>query len=815
MPSQDLQKSTASFYYNLHKALENNDLNTGAWSKFLSLLGEHLEVQRAYIFKNSVNSEGRIVSSQLAEWNNGSFQAQINNKDLQNIAYDNLLWLLPSLKSKEHIAGIVDTDPDPIFKNIMSSQSIKSYLFIPIKNNDVLWGFLGFDDCFLEREWSDEFIYTAKTASNLLNKSIKELSLLEELNKKERQLSVALENEKNGVWEIDFQKNTIHFSKQWCELFHYDLFSEEQSIDFFESIIHPDDRIRVLRKLDPYGDNLKLNVNIEYRILTGNKDYKWVLSQATFKKNEYDLPVKIKAFSIDISSSINYQININKKEAEYLNLVNTVHDVVFKVNNEGNISFVNTSWERITGFEVSKTLDTQPLQYVYMEDRNLLREKVSEIIKNQNEGYAFFETRLLTSKGSFKWVEAFLTVETDEKNNIEISGTLVDIHKRKTAEIALMESEERFRLMSDTMSDIVALHSVSGSVFYVSKSVKTLLDYDPESIISQNSYELVHPDDQDKMENEIYGPILRGEIDKGIIQNRLKHKNGTYLWFETIVQPIFNGSDVEVLLSTSREITERKKAELNMQRALQKEKELSELKSRFISMASHEFRTPLTSINSSIDVLEHYTNEIRSKHKNALFKHFGRIRDQIVRLTHLMNDILILGKREANKMPFEPKETNIIDLCLKHIEENHLNRSDNRSVEFKVEGQERTVFADEDLINHILSNALSNAFKYSEGCQNPELSIAFKANYYEISIRDFGIGIPENEKNQLFESFFRANNASAIQGTGLGLVIMKQFVEMHGGEIYLQSKVNEGTTVSIKLPYETAFSKVKAASKVY
>lgn len=815
MPAQDLQKSSINFYYNLQKVLIGNELNLDLWMKFLSILGENLDVQRVYVFKNSVNTEGRLVCSQLAEWNNGSFEAQIDNDDLQEIAYDNFLWLLPSLKNKGHISGIVSTDPDPIFKEIMSAQSIKSYLFIPIKNNDILWGFLGFDDCYLEREWSDEFILTAKAAGDLLKKFIKELSLISELNKKDRQLSVALENEKNGVWEIDFQKNAILFSKKWCELFNYPSSTQEQNIAFFESLIHPDDRKHVLTDLDPYSDNFKLSKNIEYRILTGNKDYKWVLTQASFKKNEYDLPIKIIGNSIDISSSINYQININKKEAEYLNLVNTVHDVVFKVNNHGIISFVNPSWERITGFEVSKTLGTQPLQYVYMEDRTLLREKVNKLVEERKEAYAYFETRLLTAKGSYNWVEAYLTVEIDEKQNIEISGTLVDIHQRKTAEIALKESEERFRLMSDTMSDIVALHSVSGSVFYVSKSVKTLLDYDPNEIISLDSYELVHPDDQDKMENEIYAPILRGEIDKGIIQNRLKHKNGSFLWFETIVQPIFNGTDVEVLLSTSREITERKKAELNMQRALQKEKELSELKSRFISMASHEFRTPLTSINSSIDVLEHYTNEIRSKHKNALLKHFGRIRDQIVRLTNLMNDILILGKREANKMPFEPKELNIIDLCLKHIEGNYLNRSDKRSVKFKVEGQEKTVYADEDLINHILSNALSNAFKYSEGSPNPELTISFKTNYYEIGVRDYGIGIPENEKNQLFESFFRANNASAIQGTGLGLVIMKQFVEMHGGEIFLSSKVNEGTTVSIKLPYEIAMSKAKAASKVY
>jgi PAS domain S-box-containing protein len=815
MPSKDLRKSSAIFYYNLQKILTGNELSVDICAKYLSLLGENLDVQRVYVFKNSVTSEGRLVCSQLAEWNNGSFKSQINNKDLQNIAYDNFLWLLPSLKSKAHISGIVEADPDPLFKNIMASQNIKSYLFIPIKNDSILWGFLGFDDCFLEREWSENFVLVGKTAGDLLSKFIRESSLLNTLAKRDQQLSVALENEKSGIWEMDFQKNTIHFSVKWCELFNYTSLNHEQNIAFFEKIIHPEDRKRVLKSLDPYGDNLKLSINIEYRILTGNNEYKWVLSLATFKKNEYDLPVKITANSTDISSSINYQININKKEAEYLSLVNTVHDVVFKVNHEGTISFVNTSWERITGFEVSKTLHTQPLQYVYMEDRNSLREKVSEMIKIQNSGSAFFETRLLTAQGSYNWVEAFLTVQFDEKNNIEISGTLVDIHKRKTAEIALKESEERFRLMSDTMSDIVALHSVSGSVFYVSKSVKTLLGYDPELIISQDSYALVHPEDKDKMENEIYAPILRGEIDKGMIQNRLKHKDGSYLWFETIVQPIFNETDVEVLLSTSREITERKKAELNMQHTLEKEKELSELKSRFISMASHEFRTPLTSINSSIDVLEHYTNEIRSKHKSSLFKHFDRIRDQIVRLTNLMNDILILGKREANKMPFEPKKLNVIDLCLKHIEENHLNRTDNRSVEFKIEGQERTVFADEDLINHILSNALSNAFKYSEGKPNPELTIFFKANYYEIIVRDYGIGIPENEKNQLFESFFRANNASSIQGTGLGLVIMKQFVEMHGGEIYLQSKINDGTLVTIKFPYEIASSKAKAASKVY
>ena len=250
-------------------------------------------------------------------------------------------------------------------------------------------------------------------------------------------------------------------------------------------------------------------------------------------------------------------------------------------------------------------------------------------------------------------------------------------------------------------------------------------------------------------------------------------------------------------LQTTIEIAlSRHQAEQRMRQTLEKEKELSELKSRFISIASHEFRTPLTVIRGSIDLLERYCQEVMDEKKR---KHFQRIDKSIDQMLQLLDDVLLIGKAEAGKLEFKPAPLDIVDFCNNLVEPLQLNASQHEIV-FTSSGPCDDACMDEHLLRQILTNLLSNAIKYSTEGGTIKFDLIGQDCQVIFRIQDWGIGIPSADLQKLFEPFHRAKNVGIIQGTGLGLSIIKKSVEVHGGEVTVESEVGLGTTFTVTLP---------------
>jgi len=265
---------------------------------------------------------------------------------------------------------------------------------------------------------------------------------------------------------------------------------------------------------------------------------------------------------------------------------------------------------------------------------------------------------------------------------------------------------------------------------------------------------------------------------------------------------------VNRLLSTNktleREVTERKLAEQKLQsseqeliQALEKEKELNELKSRFVSMASHEFRTPLTSVLSSAALIGRYTTESQQPNRE---KHIERIKASVANLTGILNDFLSLSKLEEGKFEVNLTELNVSDLCAVIIEDTKSLLKSDQKIHHSIHGEARPLRVDERVLKNILFNLISNAIKYSDGVI--ECGFYFEDDHCLIKISDKGIGIPEADQKYLFSRFFRAGNATNIQGTGLGLHIVKRYVDMLDGDISFVSEQEVGTTFTVKIPYK-------------
>ncbi len=237
--------------------------------------------------------------------------------------------------------------------------------------------------------------------------------------------------------------------------------------------------------------------------------------------------------------------------------------------------------------------------------------------------------------------------------------------------------------------------------------------------------------------------------------------------------------------------------------SLAREKELGQLKSSFVTVASHQFRTPLAVIQSNTELLEMLNNKEEKQESEKYKKVTNRITVAISNMTNLMDDVLTLGKLSSGKIPYIPEDIDLVDFCEKLTEEFNAVQLDVRSINFVAEGEAYKVQLDAKLLNHTLSNLISNAFKYSVGKENPEFRIHFKPKEVVLSIKDYGLGIPEEEQLHLFEPFFLADNVTEIQGTGLGLSIAKEYVEVNKGNISAKSTLGEGSCFEITFKRES------------
>jgi PAS domain S-box-containing protein len=250
-----------------------------------------------------------------------------------------------------------------------------------------------------------------------------------------------------------------------------------------------------------------------------------------------------------------------------------------------------------------------------------------------------------------------------------------------------------------------------------------------------------------------------------------------------------------------RDITQRRKAEEEIRASLARQRELVDLKSSFVTMASHEFRTPLTTILSSTELLRFYGDRMPQQERENL--HLS-VESSVQRMTRMLDDVLLIGKSDAGMLECHPEPTDVRAFCASLVDEVSAATDSEKKIlppiHLRIASDVGWAAFDPKLLRHIFSNLLSNAIKYSPNGGTVEFDVAVQGSSLEFSVVDHGIGIPPEELNGLFESFFRASNAAEISGTGLGLAIVKRSVELHGGTITVSSVLSQGSRFVVLLP---------------
>ena len=410
----------------------------------------------------------------------------------------------------------------------------------------------------------------------------------------------------------------------------------------------------------------------------------------------------------------------------------------------------------------------------------------------------------------------------------------------------LHSAEARYRSILENSVEGIFQSTPDGRYIYSNPTLAKIFGYDsPEQLMAKvtDIGKQIYVDSSRR--DEFLDLIKRdGKVLK--FESQAYRADGSIFWISENARAVYDRQGNLIAYEGDIEdITERKWAEVEIKKALEIEKELNQLKSQFISMASHEFRTPLTTILASAEALEHYGHKWNEEKK---LTYLHRIQATVQHMTGLVNDILVIGKTESGNFDFNPAPLDLERFCRDMIEDIKLNIDSQYSLNFVVQeakqlitkksidtsvlnkilqldsnhknlgGNDSTLLAqnqfpqeipelvsiDGKLLQHILYNLLWNAVKYSPQGGQVYLKLSYLNNYAIFQIQDEGIGIPEAEQKYLFNSFYRAQNVADISGTGLGLTIVKNFVDLHRGKIFVESEVGVGSTFTFILPLNLA-----------
>ncbi len=375
---------------------------------------------------------------------------------------------------------------------------------------------------------------------------------------------------------------------------------------------------------------------------------------------------------------------------------------------------------------------------------------------------------------------------------------LYNFTSRKAAASDREELEQRFGFLVGHVKDYaIFLIDPEGRVKSWNKGAEQIKGYTESEIIGQ-PISIFYTDEDNRLGEPFQNLQRAREQGRYESVGLRKRKDGTIFYADVVFTPIYDDKNtLKGFAKITRDISDQKKAQEDMMNTLRREKELNELKSRFVTIASHEFKTPLSVILSSVSLIEKYPD---ADQQDKRLKHVHRIKSNVNNLKQILNDFLSLEKLEGGIIQNCPTETDLVHLTREAIQDMENSLKEDQYIQLHTEGTPRLIPVDIQLLRNILNNLLSNAIKYSPGATIVDCTLSYQPATVDIQVRDRGIGIPPEEQQHLFERFFRATNTTGVSGTGLGLSIVKRYLDLLGGQIRLSSIFGEGSTFTVTLP---------------
>jgi len=408
-----------------------------------------------------------------------------------------------------------------------------------------------------------------------------------------------------------------------------------------------------------------------------------------------------------------------------------------------------------------------------------------------------FEETLTDTNGTERTYMTALSALLDENGKTEyLVGHGMDITANKKSELEL----QRLAYVAEKTNGIVMITGPDRKIIWINRSFEKILGYRSDEVIGRNPATFLQgPETSTETIREIGRSLQNTGSFSGEILNYTK--SGEKIWLYLNITAVYDDTGRLInFVAVENDITLIKMAEQRLKKTMEKERDLNRFKTQFVNLASHQFRTPLATIRSSIDLLDlkMEPNGLTPAFIDFFQKHKAIMTEETVRMTELMENILDIGRMNEGKIELSKKNLRFKQFMDAFVQSNVEPSGQQRKLNYRFSAPDKIISMDEIVMRNVLRNIVSNAFKYSEGKQAPELTVDLHKNTYYIKVKDYGIGIPEKDQPFLFQSFFRASNAKIFPGSGLGLMIAKRLILLHGGNISCQSEAGDGCTVTIQ-----------------
>lgn len=370
-------------------------------------------------------------------------------------------------------------------------------------------------------------------------------------------------------------------------------------------------------------------------------------------------------------------------------------------------------------------------------------------------------------------------------DNVEfILLAIEDITERQRLQRKVADSEKRFRSLIEKSSDAFALVNPQGKVLYASPSTRNVMGYTEKELKKfANPFEVAPPDHK-RLVTKLFEEILHKPYASATVEYKVRHKNGTYIWIESIMTNLLDDPGAQAIVLNYRNVTHRK--------------ELERQKDDFIGVASHELKTPVTSIKAYTQLLK---KQFEKDGNEKAAQNFAKMDAQINKLNMLIGDLLDVTKIESGKIIFNAELFDFDRMVRETVESMRLT-TDRHAIHIKG-AVRRKVLADRERIGMVLVNLLTNAIKYSPRSVKIYVRVSADRKTVTVGVQDFGIGIEEQKQRRVFERFYRVQSVAgegAYGGLGLGLYIAFEIVKRHGGKMWLKSAPGKGSTFFFSIP---------------
>lgn len=556
--------------------------------------------------------------------------------------------------------------------------------------------------------------------------------------------------------------------------------------------IHPEDQPLVVERQRQRLAGENVPSRYELRLVLSDGGIRWVGISVTLVPWDGDPAFLVFFSDIDERRRLEKELRKTLQERETV-LENSLVGIAF-LSLDGSFRWANRAMAKLYGLEPGASAPTD-WSILFLSREAYLR-VVKDISVCMRAGNPFRQDlQMRKLDGTVFWVTASGKPVSKLDRAQGTVWAVMDITSRKALETALAKaSSEREAIFNSALVGIT--FNVKRHMQWVNDKYAEMTGYLRQELVG-SSTRIFYTDDQLHASDgrATRETLMRDGVYEG--ERLLRRKNGDTFWAQLSGRCVIDRDPDAGVIWTLLDITERRTADNNIRAALAREKELNDLRTRFVSMTSHEFRTPLAAILSAAELLRDYQERMPTLEKEEILADIGA---GVQRMTGMLDRVLLLGQVDAHMLEFRPQHIDLIGLCQSIVNQAKVLQPKAKcTVTTRFPDRVPTTLFDPNLLRHVLENLLSNAIKYSVHGGLVTFSVSSDSTQTVFKVADQGIGIPPDEMPHLFESFHRASNVGAIQGTGLGLAIVKNAVELHGGQITVESELGHSTCFTVTI----------------